>query len=107
MKISHVRPAQLPQGLSILFQLDEFEMVSEFCYLGYVIGQAGGCTDAVTARIGSTWKAFHELLPILTNKDMSLVKHLRPLSKVFFCMEVKPGSCLQKTCHELKDVTMQ
>ena len=44
----------------------------EFCCLGDVIGQAGGCTDAVTARIGSAWKAFHELLPILTNRGISL-----------------------------------
>ena len=28
---------------------------------------------SVTARIGSAWKAFHELLPILTNKGISLV----------------------------------
>ena len=33
-------------------------------------------------------------------------KYLRPVSEVFFCMEVKPDPCLHKTCHELKDVTM-
>ena len=54
---------------------EEFEVVSEFCYLGDVIGQACGCTDAVTARIGSTWKAFHKLLPILTNRGISLANH--------------------------------
>ena len=37
------------------------------------MGQAGGCSDAVTARISKAWKAFHELLPILTNKGISLV----------------------------------
>ena len=31
----------------------EFEIVSELCYLGDVIGQASGCTDAVTALIGT------------------------------------------------------
>ena len=51
----------------------ELEIVSEFCYLGDVIGQTGGCTDAVSSRIGSAWKAFHELLPILTNKGISLI----------------------------------
>ena len=51
---------------------DEFEILSEFCYLGHLIGQAGGCTDVVTARIGSAWKAFQELLPVLTNKGISL-----------------------------------
>ena len=54
---------------------DKFEIVSEFCYLGDVIGQAGGCTDAVTGHIGSAWKAFQELLLILTNKGISLVNH--------------------------------
>ena len=51
----------------------ELEIVSEFCYLGDVIGQTVGCTDAVSSRIGSAWKAFHELLPILTNKGISLI----------------------------------
>ena len=59
----------------------EFEIVSEFCYLGDVIGQACGCTDAVTARIGSTWKAFHNFLPILTNKGISLVNHGKVIQK--------------------------
>ena len=49
----------------ITIDRDEFEIVSEFCYLVDAIRQAGGCSDAVTARIGSAWKAFHELLPIL------------------------------------------
>ena len=29
----------------------------------------------MTTRIGSAWKAFHELLPILTNKGILLVNH--------------------------------
>ena len=45
---------------------DEFETVARFCYLGDVLGQAGGCADYVTARIRSAWKAFRELLPIIT-----------------------------------------
>ena len=62
----------------ITIDKDELEIVSEFCYLGYVIEQAGDCTDAVTAHIGLAWK----------------------------CMEVKPGSSLQKTCHKWKNETM-
>ena len=62
-----------PFPTCITIDRDEFEIVSEFCYLGDVIGQAGGCTDAVTARIGSAWKVFHEILLILTNKGISLV----------------------------------
>ena len=37
----------------ITISRDGFEIVSEFCYLGDVIGQTGGCTDTLTARIGS------------------------------------------------------
>lgn len=46
---------------------NEFDTVSEFGYMGDVVGQAGGCVDVVTARIRSAWKAFHELLPLITN----------------------------------------
>ena len=46
---------------------DEFDMLKEFCYLGDVCGESGGCADAATSRIRSAWQAFHELLPILTN----------------------------------------
>ena len=59
---------------------DKFEAVREFCYLGDVIRQAGGYIDAVTARIRSAWKAFHELLPILTNRGISLLSR---------CIELK------------------
>ena len=91
---------------------DKFEIVGKLSYLGDVIGQAGGCTDVVSAQIGSAWKAFHELLPILKNKGISLgncgkVFEVCVRSEVFFCMEVKPDFCLQKTGHELKHVTMQ
>ena len=44
-----------------------------FCYPGDVTRQAGGCTNAVSARIESAWKAFHEFLPILKNLGISLV----------------------------------
>ena len=36
-----------------------------------MIGDSGGCFDAITARIKSAWKKFRELLPILTNKSIS------------------------------------
>ena len=64
-----------PFPTCITINKDEFEIVSGFCYLGDVVGQTGGCTDTVTARIGSAWKAFHETLQMLTNKSVSLVNH--------------------------------
>ena len=62
-----------PFPTCITIDRNEIEIVSEFCYLGDVIGQTGDCIDAVTFRIGSSGKACHKLLPILTNKDISLV----------------------------------
>ena len=62
-----------PFPTCITIDRDEFEIVQEFCYLGDVTGQWGGCTDAVTAPIGPGWTAFHKLLLILTNKGISIV----------------------------------
>jgi len=59
--------APLKSKLTICIDGDEFDTVTSFCYLGDVLGQAGGCADVVTARIRSAWKAFHKLLPILSN----------------------------------------
>ncbi|KAI8509306.1 hypothetical protein Bbelb_131540 [Branchiostoma belcheri] len=47
--------------------------VPTFCYLGDMIGQSGGCTDAVTARIKLAWKSFHELLPILADRSIPFI----------------------------------
>ena len=65
-----------PFPTCITIDRDEFKIASEFCYLGDVIGQAGGCNDAVTASNGSVWKAFQEFLPILTNKGIYLVNRV-------------------------------
>ena len=62
-----------PFPTCITIDRDEFEIFSEFYYLGDVKGQADDGTDAVSDRIGSAWKAFRQLLPILANKDISLV----------------------------------
>ena len=37
-----------------------------------MIGDNGGCFDAITARVKSAWNKFRELLPILTDKSISL-----------------------------------
>ena len=70
---SAVAEAGDPFPTCITIDGDEFEIVSKCCYLGDVIGQAGGCLDAVIAHIRSAWKPFNELLPILTNRDISLL----------------------------------
>ena len=44
------------------------ETVLDFCYLGDVTKNTGGCVDAVTAKIKSAWTNFRELLPLLNNR---------------------------------------
>ena len=51
---------------------DTFDAVPTFQYLGDVIGESGGCTDATSARITAARKGFRELLPIITNHGISL-----------------------------------
>ena len=48
------------------------EIVKNFCYLGDMVGQAGGCSDAVSTRVRSAWGKFRDLLPILTNRGIAL-----------------------------------
>ena len=67
---STVAGANDPFPKCITIDGDEYETVSEFCYLSDVIGQGRGCIDAVTAHIRSAWKAFYELLPILANSGI-------------------------------------
>lgn len=59
-----------PFPTCIAIDRDEFETV---------IGQARGHIEAVTTRIRSAWKGFHELLPILMSRGISLWN----LEKVF------------------------
>ena len=51
---------------------EKLEVVDAFCYLGDMSDQTGGCFNAITARIGSARKNFRDLLPVLTNKGISL-----------------------------------
>ena len=48
------------------------EQVPTFCNLGNVVGDTGGCIDAITARAQSALKKFRKLLPILTNRNIPL-----------------------------------
>lgn len=51
---------------------ESIELVKSFCYLGDTINQSGNCFDATTARVNKAWGSFRVLLPVLTNKDISL-----------------------------------
>ena len=62
-------PAQLTDKVEV--GDDHLDMVNTFTYLGDVIGDKGGCADAITHRLRGAWKKFRDLLPILTNKGIS------------------------------------
>jgi len=50
----------------------ELEYVNEFCYLGDMIGAAGGAGNASVMRVNCAWRKFREMAPVLTNRGVSL-----------------------------------
>ena len=48
------------------------ELVDKFCYLGVMLSVDGHADAAVENRIQIGWNKFKQLLPLLTNKDISL-----------------------------------
>jgi len=50
----------------------KLELVDKFCYLGDMLSVDGGADAAVEARISIGWNKFRQLVPLLTNKDVSL-----------------------------------
>ena len=55
----------------ILVPVQSWELVDKFCYLGDMLSVDGDADAAVEARIG--WNKFRQLVPLLTNKDVSLI----------------------------------
>jgi len=48
------------------------ELVDKLCYLGDMLSVDGDADAAVENRIRSGWNKFRQLVPLLTNKDISL-----------------------------------
>jgi len=48
------------------------ELVYKFCYLGDMLSVDGDADTAVEARIQIGWNKFRQLVPLLTNNDISL-----------------------------------
>ena len=48
------------------------ELVDKFCYLGDMLSIEGDDDAAVKTRIRIGWNKFRQLVPLLTNKDISL-----------------------------------
>ena len=55
----------------------KLEVVDKFCYLGDMLSVDGDADAAVEARIRSGWNKFRQLVPLLTNRDISLIKRGR------------------------------
>jgi len=51
----------------------KLELVDTFCYLGDMLSADGDADAVVEARIRIGWNKFRQLVPLLTNKDVSLV----------------------------------
>ena len=55
----------ITDGLNTVLHLDigngvSLEKVDKLCYLGDMLDADGGCDSAVTARVRSAWKKFHD-----------------------------------------------
>jgi len=50
------------------------EIVDKFCYLGDMLSVDGDANAAVEARIRIGWNKFRQLVPLLTNRDISLIR---------------------------------
>ena len=50
----------------------EYEIVGEFCYLGDMLSQEGGCKHAILKRIQTGWLKFRELSGLFIGKGMSV-----------------------------------
>ena len=65
------------------------ELVDKFRYLGDMLSVDGDADTAVEARIRIGWNEFRQLVPLLTNKDVSphsnqrdQLRHTRPMMSV-------------------------
>ena len=50
------------------------EIVDKFCYLGDMLSVEGDADAAVEVRIRVGWNKFRQLVPLLTNKDIPLIR---------------------------------
>ena len=53
------------------------EVVDKFCYLGDMLSVDGDADAVVEARIRIEWNKFRQLVPLLTNRDISMIRRGR------------------------------
>jgi len=51
--------------------------VDKFCYIGDMLSVDGDADAAMEARIRIGWNKFRQLVPLLTNTDISLIRRGR------------------------------
>jgi len=56
----------------VLYASANLELVDKFCYLSDMLSVDGDADAAVEIRIQIGWNKFRQLVPLLTNKDISL-----------------------------------
>ena len=68
-------PAHLgsPRKRAVKRVCAKLELVDKFCYLGDTLSVDGDADACVEARIRIGWNKFRQLVPLLTNKDVSLI----------------------------------
>ena len=59
---------------------EKLEAVPEFCYLGDMLSAGGGCELAAVTRCKCAWGKFRQLLPLLINRNLSLLTRGRVYS---------------------------
>ena len=69
------------------------EVVDKFCYLGDMLSVDGDADAAMEARIQIGWNKFRQLVPLHTNRDISLIRRERlyAVCEVECYTEVRPG----------------
>jgi len=70
------------------------ELVDKFCYLGDMLSVDGDADAAVEARIRIGWNKFRELVPLLTNKDVSLIMR----GRLYSSCEKQHVAALVRSC---------
>ena len=53
------------------------EVVDKFCYLRDMLSVDGDADAAAEARTQTEWNKFRQLVPVLTNRDISLIRRGR------------------------------
>ena len=70
--VTHVTVLQLLPSLG-QFLATFHILLDKFCYLGGLLSVDGDADAAVGAWIQTGWNKFRQLVPVLTNKDVSLI----------------------------------